>query len=305
MKKEIIMQEKNYYIEIKDKLLKDESYSKIKDYSKERHRIMTYFEVGKMLSEAGKHYGEDIIGNFSKKLIIDVDKKFNPRTLRRMRQLYNFFKEQKWSPLATKLTWSHYTELLSIKDIEERNYYLNRCINNNLSRNDLRKIKKEKEYERLPESTKEKLKNNEEVSLIETIKDPILIENKYEKEEIKEYELKQLILENLDNFLLQLGEGYSYIQIEYKIKIGDTYNYIDILLYNIKNNSYVVVELKVTELKKEYLSQIKFYMNYIDENIKEINQNKTLGILIVKENNKYVIKYLYDKKIKSIEYQLI
>ena len=164
------MQEKtNYYNEIKEILLKDKSYSKVKDYSKERHRVITYFEVGKILSEAGKHYGEDIIGNFSEKLIIDVDKKYNSRTLRRMRQLYIFFEKQKWSPLATKLTWSHYTELLSIKNVTKRNYYIERCINSNLSRNDLRRMIKEKEYERLPKSTKEKLKNNKKVTLIETI----------------------------------------------------------------------------------------------------------------------------------------
>ena len=292
------------YNEIKEILIKGESYSKIKDYSKERHRVITYYEVGKILFDAGKHYGEDIIGNFSKKLIIDVDKKFNKKKLFRIRQFYIVFKDQNVAQVA-RLSWSHYQELLPVKDETERNYYLNRCIDNNLSRNDLRKIKKDKEYERLSKKTKEKLKNNKEVSLIETIKDPILIENKYVKEEIKEYELKNLILENLDNFLSQLGEGYSYIANEYKIKLGDTYNYIDILLYNIKNNSYVVVELKVTELKKENISQTKFYMNHIDENIKEVNQNKTIGILIVKENNKYVLKYLYDKKITSIEYVLI
>ena len=301
----IKQEEKQTYNEIKEKLSKDESYSKIKDYSKEKHRVITYFEVGKILFDAGKHYGEDIIGNFSKKLIIDVDKKFNKRTLFRMRQFYETFSDEKVSTLSTQLTWSHYTELLSIKDEVKRNYYLNKCINQPISIKQLRKIKKEKEYERLSEKTKEKLKNNKEVSLIETIKDPILIENKYVKEEIKEYELKNLILENLDNFLSQLGEGYSYIANEYKIKLGDIYNYIDILLFNYINNCFAVVELKVTELKKEYISQTKFYMNYIDENIKEVNQNKTIGILIVKENNKYVLKYLYDKKITSIEYKLM
>ena len=299
------MQEEKLYYSIKDKLLKDESYSKIKDYSKERHRVMTYYEVGKMLSDAGKHYGEDIIGNYSKKLMIDVDKKFNKRTLFRIRQFYEMFSNEKVSQVATQLTWSHYTELLSIKDEVKRNYYINRCIDNNLSRNDLRRIKKEQEYERLPESTKEKLKHNKEITLIETIKNPILIKSNNKNNDIKEYELKQLILENLDNFLKQLGEGYCYIQNEYKIKINDTYNYIDILLFNYIYNCFVVVELKVTPLKKEYISQIKFYMNYIDENMKGINQNKTIGILIVKENNKYIIKYLYDEKIKSIEYQLV
>ena len=294
------MQEK-YYNNIKEKLLKDESYSKVKDYSKERHRVMTYFQVGKMLSDAGKHYGEGILKKYSVKLSSELNRKYSLTTLKYMRQLYYFSKSQ---PLADQLTWSHYIELLPIKDESKRNYYIDRCINNNLSRNDLRKVIKEQEYERLPESTKEKLKNNQKVTLIDAIKNPILIENKYEKEDIKEYELKQLILDNLDNFLFQLGEGYCYIANEYKIRLGDNYNYIDILLYNYINNCFTVVELKVTELKKEYLSQIKFYMNYIDENIKEINQNKTLGILIVKENNKYVIKYLYDKRIKTIEYQL-
>ena len=296
------MKEEKIYDSIKDKLLKDESYAKIKDYSKERHRVITYYEVGKMLFDAGKHYGEGILKKYSIKLSSELNRKYSLTTLKYMRQLYCFAKSQ---PLADQLTWSHYIELLSIKDETKRNYYINRCIDNNLSRNDLRRIKKEKEYERLSESTKEKLKHNKEITLIETIKEQILIKNKYEKEDIKEYELKQLILENLDNFLKQLGEGYSYISNEYKIKIDDTYNYIDILLFNYIYNCFVVVELKVTELKKEHISQTKFYMNYIDENIKEINQNKTLGILIVKENNKYVLKYLYDEKIKSIEFKLI
>ncbi len=89
----------------------------------------------------------------------------------------------------------------------------------------------------------------------------------------------------------QLGDGYSFIDKEYKIKINDKYNFIDLLLFNIKFNSYVVVELKVTQLKKEYLGQIEVYMNYIDEHLKTINQNKTIGIVLVKENNEYILYY--------------
>ena len=132
------IQEK-YYTKIKDKLLKDELYSKIKDYSKERHRVITYFKVGKILSDAGKHYVEDIIGNYSEKLIIDVDKKFNKRTLFRMRQFYIMFNDEKVSPLGTQLTWSHYRALLPIKDETKRKYYINRCINNTISKRELEK----------------------------------------------------------------------------------------------------------------------------------------------------------------------
>ena len=113
----------NYYDEIKEKLLKNEIYAKVKDYSKERNKVITYFEVGKFLSEVGKEYGNDIIGQYADKLAIEVGKKYTRRTLFRMKQFYNLFgkqnSEQKVSPLATLLTWSHYTELLELKNIDE------------------------------------------------------------------------------------------------------------------------------------------------------------------------------------------
>ena len=136
------------------------------------------------------------------------------------------------------------------------------------------------------------------------IKNPILIRNSY-KEIINEKLLKQLILEDMDNFLSELGEGFCYIKNEYKIKLGDRYNYIDLLLYNIKYNCYVVVELKVTELRKEHIGQIKLYMNYIDKNVKEINQYKTIGIIICKRDNVFVMEYCSDKRIYRTIYECI
>ena len=113
--------------------------------------------------------------------------------------------------------------------------------------------------------------------------------------------LQKLILENLNEFLDELGEGYSYVKNEYKIKLGNAYNSIELHLFNIK----LVVELKVTELKKEYIGQIEFYMNYIDNNIKTSSHNKTIGILIVRENNQFVIKYKTNEDIISRVYELI
>ena len=117
--------------------------------------------------------------------------------------------------------------------------------------------------------------------------------------------LKQIILNNLDEFLLQLGDEFTYVGNEYKIKLGDRYNYIDLLLYNIKYKCYVVVELKITELKKEHTGQIMTYMNYIDKNIKTIEENKTVGIIICKRDNKYVIEFCSDDRIIAREYELI
>ena len=144
----------NYYKEIKNKLIDNEIYSKVKDYSKEKHTLLTYYEVGKLLLEAGTKYGNDIIGNYSEKLSIEVDKKYNSRTLRRMRQLYKFFEKQKWSPLGTKLSISHIRQLFSLNDSNEINYYANQIAKRNLSKRQLEEIIKNKEYKRLSAETK-------------------------------------------------------------------------------------------------------------------------------------------------------
>ena len=294
----------NYYDEIKNKLIDNEIYNRVKDYSKERNKVITYFEVGKLLDEAGKHYGENIIKEYSLKLINEVGKKFNERTLRRIRQYYRVFCNKKWSPMATKLSWSHYTELLSIKDERKLNYYINISIKNNLSKRQLREKIKTNEYERLDEETKSKLINNEEYYVTDFVKNPILIKNNFGYKEISEKVLQKLILENIESFMNELGNSFSFVGSEYKIKIGDRYNYID-LLFNYEFNCFVVVEPKVTELKKEHIGQIEFYMNYIDKNLKNINQNKTIGIIICKKENRYVIEYCSDDRIISREYELV
>ncbi len=295
----------NYYDEIKNKLIDNEIYNRVKDYSKERNKVITYFEVGKLLDEAGKHYGENIIKEYSLKLINEVGKKFNERTLRRIRQYYRVFCNKKWSPMATKLSWSHYTELLSIKDERKLNYYINISIKNNLSKRQLREKIKTNEYERLDEKTKSKLINNEEYYVTDFVKNPILIKNNFNYKEISEKVLKKLILENIESFMNELGNSFCFVGSEYKIKIGNRYNYIDLLLFNIEYNCYVVIELKVTELKKEHVGQIQVYMNYIDNNLKKLSQDSTIGIIICKKDNNYIIEYCSDDRIIAREYSLV
>ena len=207
----------NYYDKIKEKLLKNEIYAKVKDYSKERNKLLTYFEVGKLLSEAGKEYGNDIIGKYAEKLAIEVGEKYNVRTLRRFRQFYNIFSNEKWSTMSTILTWSHYVELLPLKDINKISYYIKICNQRNLDVRSLRNAIKSKEYERLSEKTKNKLVTNEELKLPDLVPDPLLIKSEFDKEKISEYVLKEAILNNLDNFIKQLGNGFLYAGNEYKI----------------------------------------------------------------------------------------
>ena len=293
----------DYYSSIKELLINNELIKKAKDYSKNRSDLTTYYEVGKLLSDAGKYYGEQIIKNYSNKLLVDIGKKYEVSTLKRMRQLYWLI--QKGAPLEHQLSFSHYKILIPLKDIDKIKYYIDVCKRNNLSRNELRNRIKNKEYERLDAKTRNKIINKESIELIDTVKNPILIRNTIGIDDISEKMLQKLILEDIPYFLNELGDGYCFIKNEYKIKLENSYNYIDLLLFNIKYNCYVVVELKVTELKKEHIGQIESYMNYIDNNLKEPNHNKTIGILIVKENNQFVIKYKTNDEIISRVYELI
>ena len=295
----------NYYNEIKNELINNEVNRKIKDYSKNRSDLTTYYNVGKMLSEAGKHYGEGIINQYSKKLKNELGKNYSVRLLYRILKYYNFITTAKLPTLSAKLSWSHYDEILRFDDINKIKYYIKRIEEQNLSVRQLRQRIKSNEYERLDESTKNKLITKEEVNVVDFVKNPIMIRNSYNYEDISEKVLKKLILEDISSFMKELGNNFSFIDSEYKIKLGDRYNYIDLLLYNIEYNCYVVLELKVTELKKEHIGQIQVYMNYIDSNLRKINQDKTIGIIICRKDNKYVIEYCSDDRIIAREYELV
>ena len=215
----------NYYNEIKDKLIENEIYAKVKDYSKEKHRVITYFEIGKLLYEAGSKYGDNIIEKYAEKLTIEIGKKYNTRTLRSMRQLYFSFKDDIWKPLVSKLSWTNLLLIMPLKDKNKMNYYINQCLIYNLSKRQLQEKIKNNEYDRLNKKTKDKLILNNNLDIVEYIPNPIIIKNKENVEIITEKVLHNLIIENLPSFMKELGTGYSFIDNEYKIKIGQRYNY--------------------------------------------------------------------------------
>ena len=293
----------NYYEDIKKELINNEINRKVKTYTINKSDLTTYYTVGKMLSEAGKCYGESIIKEYSKKLTNELGKEYGVSNLRRFRQFYLMI--EKGATLSHLLTWSHYIEIIPINNVTIINYYINICIYQNLSVRELRNKIKNKEYEILDEETKNKLINNEKLNIKDNIKNPILIKNIHNYTEITEKILQKLVLEDISSFMKELGDSFSFIDNEYKIKIGERYNYIDLLLFNIEFNCYVVIELKVTELKKEHIGQIQVYMNYIDKNLKKINQDKTIGIIICKKENKYVIEYSSDVRIVARTYELL
>lgn len=256
----------NYYEDIKKELINNEINRKVKTHSINKSDLTTYYNVGKTLSEAGKCYGESIIKEYSKKLINELGKGYGVTSLKRFRQFYLMV--EKGAPLAHLLTWSHYVELLTIKDINKLIYYINITISQNLSKRELRNKIKNKEYERLDEETKNKLINNEKLNIKDNIKNPILIKNIHNYTEITEKILQKLVLEDISSFMKELGDSFSFIDNEYKIKIGDRYN-------------------------------------YIDKNLKKINQDKTIDIIICKKENKYVIEYSSHARIVARTYELL
>ena len=231
----------NYYNEIKKELLDNEINKKVKDYSNNKYEIEKYYNVGKLLLEAGNNYGEGIIKEYSIKLTKDIGKKYSVRYLFDIRKLYLFAKVH---PLGAQLTMSHYRLLFPLTDDNEINYYIDQVAKRNLSKRQLEEIIKYNEYKRLPEDTKNKLNTKQETNIIGFVKNPIIIKNSNNYEIISEKILQKLILEDIESFMRELGNSFCFIGSEYKIKIGDSYHKMDLLLFNIKYNSYVVSEVE-------------------------------------------------------------
>lgn len=287
--------EENYLENIRSYIISEQARTIVRDYSANKNKLETNYNIGKELSEAGKHYGEGIVKKYAKELTKEFGKGYGITELRKMRAFY--YIAQKCAPLGRVLTWSHYKLLLPLKNLDEIKFYIDLTIRDNLSKRALAERIKSNEYGRLAPETKLKLKEEKEVNQSEMVPSTIVIPSNKLEEKLTEKVLENLIIDNISEVMGQLGEGYCFIKKQYKLNIGNNKNYIDILLFNIKYNNYVVVEIKAREFRKEDIGQIKLYMNYIDKEVKNITQNKTMGIIITKEVNEFVIRYIKEDNI--------
>ena len=300
----------NYYDEIKNILVDNAIGRKVREYKSNQKDLESYYNVGKLLVEAqgGEErakYGNGLIKEYSKRLTSELGKGYTVTRLMYMRSFYLLLLI--YPPLADKLkniniTWSNVCEILKLKDFYEIKYYLDLSNELCLTKRELRLRIMSNEYNRLPQETKEKLKNSSEVSSIEKVPSPVILDGLLYKDKLTEKAVQKWIDENPISFCESLGEGYTCVKSQYKIKIGSNYNYIDVLLFNYISNSFIVVEIKVTELKKEHIGQIQTYMNYVDVNLKKEFHNKTTGVLLVRENNKWLIKYINNNDIVVREF---
>ena len=228
----------NYYDEIKNILVDNAIGRKVREYKSNQKDLESYYNVGKLLVEAqgGEErakYGDGLIKEYSKRLTSELGKGYSIQNLKNMRRLYLFFqKRQTLSVLFENIniTWSNICEILYLKNVDEIEYYLKLSNELCLTTRELRKKIKSDEYNRLPVKVKEKLKSNEAVSTSEKVPSPVVLQNLKINGELTEKILQKWIDENPTLFCESLGDGYTYVKSQYKIKIGANYNYIDVLL---------------------------------------------------------------------------
>lgn len=264
--------------------------------------LKAYFEIGRKIVEEEQSgekragYGEHLINELSKELMQEFKKGFDVTNIRRMRRFYIVY--QKWETLSPKLTWSHYSELIKIDDEAKRRYFENYAINENLSVRDLKRQIYSLHYERL-------LISKDKKSLIEyeqngnipsktedLIKDPYVLEFLDLGDGFyTERELETKILDDLQKFLLELGQGFSFVARQKRFTIDNDHFYIDLLFYNIYLKCYVIIELKTAKFKHEDAGQINFYLNYVRNELNKKDDNEPIGIVLCTEKDNVQVKY--------------
>ena len=301
----------NYYKQVESLIKNNEINKKVRALQDNSETLYTYWNIGKLIVEAQggekrAKYGDGLIKKWGKKLSEKYGRGYDYTNLSRMRTLYITFPII--GTLSQQLSWSHYYTILPIKNPNERNYYINRVILDNLSVRDLRREIKNKSFDRLSYVDKENIEiisdTNLSLSIEDMIKDPIILKSDINTNEINEKAIHKYIISLLEDKFLELGTGFALVGHEYKIVISNNTYHIDLLFYNYKLNAFIVVEVKTRAVKPQDIGQLQFYVSYIENNLKDNNHNKTIGILIVKKKNKYVIEYTTSPDIYVTTYML-
>ena len=295
---------------VKDVIIDIESNSRVRRMVDNEERLKGYYEIGRLLVEAQggetrAKYGDNLIKKWGEKLAQEYGKNYDERELRKMRQFYLIMPK---CDSLSRVSWTHIKSILPIKNENERNYYINQVILNNLSVRELRNEIKNKSFERLSYANKNNIKlitntNNNTLTIEDMLKDPIIIET--DQNELDEATIHKKLINGIENRFLELGIGFALVGHEYKLKVNNKTYRIDLLFFNIKLNAYVVVEIKSKEIKPEDIGQLQFYVSYIDKYVKENSNNKTIGMLIVKRKNKLVIEFTTNTDIYVTTYKLV
>ena len=299
----------NYFDVAANYVKKAEIGKSIRESNANRELVECYWNVGRLIVEAqgGKEkakYGNELIKKWAEKLTKDYGKGYSYENLFRFRKFYLTFPIV--DTMCPQLNWSVIRVLLPIVDINKRNYYINLCIKNNLSVRELNREIKNNSYERL-EHKPDKIDiivPSKVSNISDNFMNPILLKLK-DKKVKNELDLEKLIYSQLSYVFLQLGNGFTWVGNQYKVSDGNNNYFIDMLLYNYKYNCFVVVEIKCRKLKKEDKGQVEFYMNLVDNYVKEPSNNPTIGIIITKEQDKFIANFVRSEKLIPLTYELV
>ena len=269
----------------------------------------TYYQIGKRIveeeqgGETRAEYGKSLLKLLSVQLINEFGKGFSVDNLENMRRFYLAFQKSETVSRKFELSWSHYIFLTRIENINERNFYEIESIENSWSLRELKRQFDSGLFERLKlSSDKQKVK---ELSLngqvIQTaqdlIKDPYILEfvGLPELSSYSENELEQKLIDKLEHFLLELGKGFTFVARQKRITIDEKHFKVDLVFYNRLLKSFVVIDLKIGELKHQDIGQMMMYVNYFDRFEKTDDENSTIGIILCKDKSKALVELTLPK----------
>jgi len=265
--------------------------------------VEAYWEIGRQIMEAQEgqraEYGSGLIVYLAERLTKEFGKGFNESNLRRMRQFYQVFPIR--ATLSHELSWSHYCLLIKIDNAPRREFYLKECVECNWSVRQLERQITTFYYDRLlatRKEGKELVKNEIQKTEPKTdpdyiLKDPYILEflDLKENKDYQESDLEQALINKLQDFLLELGKGFSFVARQKRITIEGDHYYIDLVFYNYLLKCFIVIDLKTGKLSYQDIGQIDFYVRYFDDQIKLPEDNPTLGIVLCAEKNETMAKY--------------
>lgn len=281
--------------------------------------LKAYWEIGKYIIEfeqGGKlkaKYGKELLVNLSKDLSLHLGRGFSRSNLNYMRLLY--IKYPICETLSHKLSWSHYCELLKIDDNLARQFYENQSISENWTVRELKRQKQSGLFHRIA-MNKDKdaileLSKKGQIITSETdlIKSPYIFEflNIPENYVYTENDLEKAIIDNLQQFLLELGKGFAFLGRQERITLNNRHYFVDLVFYHVKLKCYVLIDLKIGEVAHEHIGQMKLYLGYYAKEVSEPTDNEPIGLILSEEKDDIMVEYAMlndSSKLVVSKYQL-
>ena len=280
--------------------------------------VMAYWNIGKVIVEDELHwkraeYGKNILKNISKRLTKEFGKGFDERELRKMCQFYKCFEIR--DSLRPELSWTHYRRLISIENQEARIWYMNEAANSVWSTRQLDRQISTLYYDRLLGSHDKKIITDEAEEKLQKIipediiKDPYILEflNLKDYPALRESDIEKSLINNLQDFLMELGNGFCFVARQKRMRFEDEDFYVDLVFYNSIIKCYVLIDLKLGKLTHQDVGQMDSYIRMFDALTKQDDDNPTIGLILCSEKNEAIAKYsvLNDaKQIFASKYKL-